>query len=875
MKKNSDTRKRRLPTPPNGRSPGRPKKHADGAPLRLSMGFWDRRDMTEGSKNRLAAAEALAGKSAIGTAGNLRDFGANESQNRFDNARNLGIGTPKTPATKAPVQAPVATNLPPMASGPGYRQTAFERSLLATANQPPVAKTPVQAPVATNLPPMASGPGYQQAAFERSLLATANQPLRELDNIRKWRESSIRGFADGRKTQTVVDGVHQPGAVIGPGTGTSDEVGPARLPESGEEALLSHGETVVPAEATKKINAYVFNDPQGLEKATLANIDDPVNPRAFNKRIQAVGGVEAVAPFKLGEPEETAMNRTKAPLRAASKLPKGFRNGKPLMLQEGGIIKAADDLETADDRIQKAIDAAEGRGGQPAQQGDTGQVADTSTREADATGIDPDAVVTDNRLKQTGMTPEMKAFYEKQAADQAAQAAAVKAYEEEQRLKAAQKDSGGIFGFADGKPSPLRAMEGRPKQTKKPARYANGIPGVTAATMPEDWAPKGRVAQAAENVLDKAKRFAKYQPVSGGKFARLAVRTGAAGIGVAGAAKAAEIYGTDTEDYADRLNRITGGDYKAGDSFGSDLLIRGAGAVAQTLGMGEAPSHRRKATQQAPTQNTEPTIEMGKDGVPRFTAVGDPNDSSASDAVTDNLSARFRQDAVAQQRLADSKLALGSNDADVAQQLADNKSKSFAVMNPTGYGLGDMGVDSGSGRGGAGGAKLLNTILESQRLRHTVNQDATAREVEDSKRLEEILGGVENENERNSLRALRASAGPELFYGVPAEQQFERLKALKQVKEQLHLPKGASGAIDMRLLNAIMQANNSGRDDSLENPVTQYFQQNVPLSDVIGSRMPWNPAVAPVLDASGKRRGSLSGRLSPETQALIQSMIAK
>lgn len=856
MKKTTDKLKRRLPTLPNGRSPRRPKKCADGEPLRLAMGFWERNDMTEGSKNRLAAAESLAGKSAIHTAGNLRDFGANETQAKFDVAHDLGIGQVQPDAAVRPdvVPQPVAPQTPVVSTQP------------AVAPQNPAPLKPK-----TNLPPMASGVGYPQTAFERNVLSTAVQPLREMQQIRNWREARLRGYADGRKPLTVVDGVHQPGAVIGPGTGTSDEVGPARLPGSGEKALLSNGETVVPAEATQKINEYVFNDPQGLEKATLANIDDPVNPQAFKKRIQAVGGVNAIAPFKLGEPEETAMNRVKAPLRAASKLPKGFKD-KPLKLQEGGSVGTAyDELDTRTKKLDAAINAAEG--GLPASEGDTGQVLDTSTRVADATAaVDPKTVVTDTRLQQKQMSPEMEAFYQKQAADQAAQAAAYKAAEDARRLEESKaKDSGGFFGFADGKASPLRAMEGRLKQTKKPARYANGIPGVTAATMPPDWVPPG-------NVLDKVKNFAKFQPATGGAVARLVKsRLPAAAIAATGASIASDIASTDTADYADRLNRATDGaiDVQPGAGFWSDVGIRGAGAVADLLGLGGAPE---KPVQQVAEEPAPQAGTFSVQGGNRFSAVGDPNDTTASDAVTDNISARLRQDAVAQQRLADSKMALGSNDAQEAQKLADNKLRSYATMNPTGYGLGsglgEIGTD-GRGSSGGGSAKLFNTILDAQKLRHEVNQDATAREVDDSKRLEEMLSGVSDESERNNLRALRASSDPSLFYGVPAEQQFERLRQLQQIKNQIAFPKNASGGMDRNLLEAILQANGSRRDDSLENPVTQYFQQNVPLTDVVGSRLWGNPAVAPVLDPqTGKRRASLSGRLSPETQALIQAMVA-
>ena len=119
--------------------------------------------------------------------------------------------------------------------------------------------------------------------------------------------TTVSGYADGR---SIKDGVFQFGMVDGPGTGRSDDVGPAVLPESGEKAKLSKGEAVLPADTADYLNKKAFGgDPDGIEKLILATHKKPVDEQQWESRVQAAGGKGEVDDFSKTHLEGADMNK--------------------------------------------------------------------------------------------------------------------------------------------------------------------------------------------------------------------------------------------------------------------------------------------------------------------------------------------------------------------------------------------------------------------------------------------------------------------------------------------------------------------------------------------------------------------------------------
>lgn len=458
---------------------------------------------------------------------------------------------------------------------------------------------------------------------------TANNP----DTVAAWRAG--RRLADGKSATSVKDGTHMWGMVEGPGGPREDKVGPAKLPGSGEQALLSDGEAVLPADVVQSMNRDFFqNDPDGVEKYSLVNHKTPANKADFKERVQDVGGPMALRDF--------------AGSYADGKKARKCSGGKAVLrLQDGGLVagayKAFDNIEESNRTKEEEILA----GGDPAQVPMT-QVVDAAAaaKKAEAERVaeaNLAAARAEYASKQGGVSApttvaEANARIEQMNAAAAAKAAADKAaYDAAQAAKAkAAEESKGILGFfQDG--SPLRKYAGG-KPVKK---YVDGAVGsvikpnprvaaVVDAPPAQPWTTRvqtylnrplfgtGAAAAATDPLpLPEVRNMpgGKAQAaVEGGlNKARTAV-AGPVGKLLRGAGKAGGLYGMYDAVYGDDPNDSLG-DRVAKGVGGAAMFLPGAGQVVGT-GLMLAPGIADWAIEEASAAFLDPKLRQAGIGAP-------------------------------------------------------------------------------------------------------------------------------------------------------------------------------------------------------------------------------------------------------------------
>jgi len=446
--------------------------------LEGGQGFFDRMDLTEGSRNRANAAR----NTGIQKAG--KNFGANIGKAEVaevirDNTgvrslKGTGLGT-KTVSGEAHTGV---TNLTPAATPtPAPTTSVPAPTPVYTKNTPPTALTPLVSRPAIS-PLIQLGNRTALETMRKDYTAPVD-PYQKLDPNRL-----TMNYADGK--ESITDGKFNIGAVRGPGTGKSDSVGPARLPESGERAMLSRGETVVPADVTQKINKVLLGDPNGLEKVSLANHTNPVDVKSTQKRIADVGGQAAIAPFKLGD-----SNMAASPLRP--KMPAGYRDGKKAKCMEAGGVAMTDEEIRKLPAVErnKAVAARDTAAAAKKKEADTKAADDWKAAHPDAVDVSIAAEKANAAIAAPAVAP---------ATDTTA-AVAQPAVEDTKYLPEQIKDTATLLkernlaleegNYADGKPSKLRGM------------------GKTGTKKPMERAAGGRQEKP---VSHKAKMFAKSQP---------------------------------------------------------------------------------------------------------------------------------------------------------------------------------------------------------------------------------------------------------------------------------------------------------------------------------------------------------------------------
>jgi hypothetical protein len=603
---------------------------------------------------------ATALPSGIQTAGDMAQFGANEPDRRFGSREVTSMaGKPQGTGGNPTQPAPVVGNQP--------APTAPPQALAGSPAAPPPS-------LAAPAPTYSTGVSVVDNALGSALsdksgygvlrdrtTAPSTYGARSMARL-GVSDKYLPGYRDGKKALRCADGasmkngVHMPGMVEGPGTGTSDSVGPARLPESGERAMLSKGEAVIPADTVGEMNEDFFGgDPKGVEKYVLVNHEPVGNKSDWNRRIEKVGGPEALRQFAVqnGEESPEGPEQYKNGKRCADGL-RFYQEGRPITQMDKDAVDTITGRNSTQEVQARNVDAAEqaalGTGGVDMATTQTVQQAPAVESAANAL-VNPDlapktaadAVAAQKEVNDAAL--KSQAEYEVNMAKYKAAVEAAK-----NTKKVTEEQDTGFFGFADGKGLRHYADSNIPFHYRN-VEDALQTAAKTAAPVVEQAAPTAGRLRTAVNAV-------KSSPI---KSALL--KGGAIGALAEGAFAGAK---TPTSAYYERfgLDPSTEGLSTAKDvavragGYTSDVLNAATLKLPETLGLFEDKNHapvvEAPAAAQSPAglrsmpqagQTSGNIVQTGKNS---FSGIGTPDSATeiaaqqnrriVADAMNDNKS---------------------------------------------------------------------------------------------------------------------------------------------------------------------------------------------------------------------------------------------